>query len=91
MSKMNWEHRNRMGKVWSYPPAPPAKLRKKKKAKRKRTDPENKHVCLESKYEGKCKSCTRRVEIGDKVFWNPAKKYVVHSYCFEDFMRDGNT
>lgn len=88
MSKMNWEHRKRMDKVKSYPPAPSASPRKKKKKKPKRYDPKINHVLLgASDYPGTCRECTRRVEVGDKIWWSPKGKYVVHFYCFEEFMK----
>lgn len=92
MSKMNWEHRNKMQKVWDNPaPRPRSKPRKKKKAKARRYDPRTTHVLLESKWPGSCKECARPVQVGDKVYWSTNNKYVVHDYCFEVFMRESNT
>lgn len=89
MSKMNWEHRKKMEKVW-YAPASPSGGRRKTKSRKqaKGYDQNKRHVQMASKYEGQCRECTRRVQVGDIIWWSTKDKYVVHSYCFEVFMSD---
>lgn len=78
-----------MQKVWGAPPAPRITPRKKKRAKRvKGHGPAINHVLMASKYDGTCKWCARRVEVGDKIWWSAKDRYVVHFYCFEGFMKE---
>lgn len=90
MTKMNHEHKNRMDKVRSYPPAPSGKRRGNKKPKRntrKQTEFQRHlgHVRLISQYKSKCAVCPVAIHVGNPIWWNPDDKYVVHEQCFKKY------
>lgn len=89
MSKMNWEHRNKMQKVYDNPPRRPAKKRKRPKGRAANPVELQRHlghVKMASKYNSRCALCIKAIHVGNVIWWNPDDKYVAHEQCFRKFM-----
>lgn len=87
---MNHEHKNKMDKVRSYPPAPRKPRGKKNKRKGntgKGTQLDNHlgHVKMKSKYSSTCGACSKPIAVGNLIWWNPEAKYVIHDQCFDKY------
>lgn len=92
MSGMNWEHRNKMQKVWHADRLAAQKVGRNKKRKKpqkgKKLDSYQGFVLLKSKWDTTCAQCQRPVRAGANVWWYPEGKCVLHDYCFEGLVNE---
>lgn len=86
MTKMNWEHRNKMQKVYDNPSSSSRKPRTKRKGTRRPQT--NKPVNLKTKFKGKCKGCGKEIPVGMKVVWLPVDKGILHRQCLKGYLND---